>query len=287
MTASARILFVDHTAALGGAELSLLDIAVAFRERGAVALFEDGPFAAALVSEDVALLTMPASSSLSTVKKGSRLPNPAAMFATAHAAIELARIARRFDLLYANSLKSFVVSALAGLITRKPVIWHLRDILDGSHFSAANIRILAVLANRRAARVVANSHATRDAFVNAGGRAELVRVVHNGIDSARFDRLPPGTRDAMRDTLGIPRDAFVVGAFSRYHEWKGQHVLLADVLVALFLPMPVGPGPVLRHHIRRLELLGQQRTPYHRDQTHRHHPNKQGIDRIQQTIDGI
>ena len=226
MKVAPRILFVDHTAALGGAELSLLDIAVAFRARCAVALFEDGPFAAALVSEDVALLTMPAGASLGSVKKGSRLPNPAAVLATARAGMELARIARRFDLLYANSLKSFVVSVLAGLITGTPVIWHLRDILDREHFSAANIRILALLANRRAARVVANSRATKDAFVNAGGDPALVRVVHNGIDSGRFDRLPRGTRDAMRDTLGIPRDAFLVGAFSRLHAWKGQHVLL-------------------------------------------------------------
>ena len=46
-----RILFVDHTAVLGGAELSLLDLATEHRERGAVALFEDGPFAAALAGE--------------------------------------------------------------------------------------------------------------------------------------------------------------------------------------------------------------------------------------------
>lgn len=221
-----RILFVDHTAALGGAELSLLDIAVAFRDRCAVALFEDGPFAAALVTEGVALLTVSTAASLSSVKKGSRLPNPAAMIGTAGAALELARSARRFDLLYANSLKSFVVSIAAGIIARRPVVWHLRDILDRGHFSRANIRILVMLANARAARVVANSHATAKAFVDAGGRRDLVRVVHNGIDAGRFDRLPPDVRETTRQSLGIARDAFVVGSFSRLHEWKGQHVLL-------------------------------------------------------------
>lgn len=227
MTSSrGRVLFVDHTAVLGGAELSLLDIAVAFRDRGAVALFEDGPFAAALVTEGVALVPFTASESLKRVKKGSRLPGLSALAASASAAVGLARIARPFDLLYANSLKSFLVSVAASTIARRPVVWHLRDILDRGHFSRANVRVLVAAANLRAARVVTNSRATAEAFVAAGGRRALVRVVHNGIDASRFDRLTADASRAMRDSLGIPREAFVVGSFSRLHPWKGQRVLL-------------------------------------------------------------
>ncbi|MDB4892659.1 MAG: hypothetical protein JWL61_4514, partial [Gemmatimonadetes bacterium] len=51
-----RILFVDDSAQLGDRQSTLLDVAVAHRDRGAVALFEDGAFAAALVSRNVALL---------------------------------------------------------------------------------------------------------------------------------------------------------------------------------------------------------------------------------------
>ena len=40
-------------------------------------------------------------------------------------------------------------------------------------------------------RVVANSHATAEAFVAAGGKRSLVAVVHNGIDPAPFDALDP------------------------------------------------------------------------------------------------
>ncbi|RMD67820.1 MAG: glycosyltransferase family 1 protein, partial [Gammaproteobacteria bacterium] len=40
-----RLLFIDHTSALGGSELCLLDIARAWRARGCVVLFEDGPLA--------------------------------------------------------------------------------------------------------------------------------------------------------------------------------------------------------------------------------------------------
>ena len=37
-----KILFVDHTAVMGGAELSLLDLATAYAQSSKVLLFEDG-----------------------------------------------------------------------------------------------------------------------------------------------------------------------------------------------------------------------------------------------------
>jgi glycosyltransferase involved in cell wall biosynthesis len=109
------------------------------------------------------------------------------------------------------------------------VIWHLRDILDRDHFSAANVRAVITAANWRAVRVVANSRATAEAFVAAGGRTSLVTVVHNGIDPAPFDALGPHSCREVRAELGIPPDAFVVGIFSRLHPWKGQTVLLDAV----------------------------------------------------------
>jgi len=39
-----RILFVDQQGEVGGAELSLLDIASAYRSHCTVAVFSDGPF---------------------------------------------------------------------------------------------------------------------------------------------------------------------------------------------------------------------------------------------------
>jgi len=67
----------------------------------------------------------------------------------------------------------------------------------------------------------ANSQATADAFVAAGGKPSLVTVVHNGIDAAPFD----SATSTSRATLGIPADTFLVGSFSRLHPWKGHRVL--------------------------------------------------------------
>ena len=226
---NASILFVDHTAMMGGAQHSLLDIAEANRERGAVALFDDGPFANALEARGVRVLRLDGGATLRQVKKSSTFPGIGPLVATVRLARALARAAQPFDLLYANSPKSFVVAALAGRRARKPVVWHLRDILGEGHFSRANVRAVVSVANWSASRVVANSRATADAFVAAGGKASLVTVVHNGIDAAPFDALAPDTRSAVRSELGIPDDVFLVGCFSRLHPWKGQTVLLDAV----------------------------------------------------------
>jgi glycosyltransferase involved in cell wall biosynthesis len=223
------VLFVDHTGAMGGAQHSLLDIAEANRERGAVALLDDGPFAAALEARGVRLLHIGGGAALQRIKKATVLPGVAPLAAVVRTGRAVARAARPYDLLYANSPKSFLVAALAGALARKPVVWHLRDILGQGHFSAANVRVMIAAANWRAVRVVANSRASADAFVAAGGNPSLVTVVHNGIDPAPFDALAPDTRRDVRAELGIPDGAFVAGCFSRLHPWKGQEVFLDAV----------------------------------------------------------
>ncbi|HKH94237.1 MAG TPA: glycosyltransferase family 4 protein [Gemmatimonadaceae bacterium] len=223
------VLFVDHTGVMGGAQHSLLDIAESHREHGAVALFEDGAFASALEARGVRVLRIAGGDTLRRIKKSSVLPGVRPLVAAGRMARALAELARPFDVLYANSPKSFLVAALAGGIARKPVVWHLRDILGQGHFSATNARAMVTVANWRAVRVVANSRATADAFVAAGGDPSLVTVVHNGIDPAPFDALAPDARGTVRAELGIPADAFLVGSFSRLHPWKGQTVLLDAV----------------------------------------------------------
>jgi glycosyltransferase involved in cell wall biosynthesis len=229
---SARgVLFLDHAGVLGGAELSLLDLAIGLGERSSVLLLADGPFRAALAARGVRVEIEPLGA-LAGVKKDDGLPSIGALWDAAGIAKKVARRARHHDVVYANSQKAFVVGAAAALLARRPIVWHLRDILAEPHFSRANITAAAQLANLRAAAVIANSQATADAFVAAGGRQALVQVVHNGIDPAPFDALSPDAGTIARAALGIPADAFVVAMFGRFHPWKGQPVLL-DAVAAL------------------------------------------------------
>ena len=56
---AARILFLHHTAIIGGAELHLLAVARHFRESSTVVLFADGPFRHALETAGVQVRVFP------------------------------------------------------------------------------------------------------------------------------------------------------------------------------------------------------------------------------------
>jgi len=176
------VLFVDHAGVLGGAELSLLDLAVSFGATAEVLLLSDGPFRELLASRGVRVAVEPLGA-LSRVRKDTRLPPMGALVDAAKVSSRVARRAKAHALLYANSQKAFVVSAAAGLLANRPVVWHLRDILAEPHFSRANIFAATQLANLRAARVIANSQATADAFVAGGGNTQPGRGVPDGVDA--------------------------------------------------------------------------------------------------------
>ena len=141
---------------------------------------------------------------------------------------ELGRVLKRLrpDLLHANSLSmgrlSGPVAADAGLAG----ISHLRDIVRLSR------RAIEDLNCHR--RLLAVSRATRDFHVAAGLSARKTRVLHNGVDLARF-RPRPATGYLHRE-LGIPGEARLLGTIGQIGLRKGQDVLseaahrLADVL---------------------------------------------------------
>jgi glycosyltransferase involved in cell wall biosynthesis len=225
----ARILFLDHAAVMGGAEWSLLDLARAFRERCAVVLFEDGPFRGHLEKAGVAVEVLPAPAAVLGVRRGAgRGEALRSLPAVLAYAARLARHARGYDVLYANSQKALVVGALAAALRRKPFVWHLRNVLSEEGFSASSRALVVGLANRFAARVIANSEATAAAFVARGGRADRLRVVYNGFDPAPFRAVTEEEAGALRRALGL-EGVPVVGCISRLAPIKGQDVLLEAV----------------------------------------------------------
>lgn len=224
MSEGPRTLFLTHAAVLGGAERSLVDLAASWPGERAVMLLADGPLRAELLQRGVPVV-MGALGALGGVKRDARGPGFGALADIARLARDVAAAAKPMDLIHANSQKAFVVAAAAGLLARRPVVWHLRDILAAPHFSASNTRSAAMLANLRASAVIANSEATAAAFREAGGHPELVQVVHNGIDAAPFDAVSDADAAARRHALGGD-GRFVIAACGRLSPWKGQHVAI-------------------------------------------------------------
>jgi glycosyltransferase involved in cell wall biosynthesis len=240
-SARPRILFVDHTATVGGAEMVLLDVVRHHAASSAAVLFEDGPLRPRLEAAGVPVHLLPVRPELLQVRRSTRWPSPATLHTVAAAARALSRLARQFDLVYANSQKAFVVAAVAKPLYRRPLLWHLHDLLDPEHFSRLNIRLDIALANLAADRVIAVSEIVRRTFVAQGGAPGRVRTVANGIDARGFG-LAPAEVAATRAELGLTGP--LVGSFSRICSWKGQHLLL-EALPALPGVQAVLVGDVL------------------------------------------
>jgi glycosyltransferase involved in cell wall biosynthesis len=216
-----RVLFVDHSGQIGGAELILLDV-IEGRSRSSAFLFEDGPFRAALAERKLNLIVSKRGGGLSQFRRDSSWLAALPLVANLVAIVtEIAQAARSHDVVYANSQKAFVLASIAGLFVKRPLIWHLHDIISPDHFGVVQRRMQVLLANTRATRVIVPSQAAAAAFIEAGGRQDLVEVVPNGL------ALPPEprTRAELRRSLDLPTRP-LVGVFSRLAHWKGQHVLL-------------------------------------------------------------
>ncbi len=228
--AQPRILFVNQSGVYGGAEFGLVDVARHYRDTASVILFADGPVRRDLEAAGVEVEVL-ALRGLGAVKRESGSPPVAALLDLARLSREVAVRARRYEVIYANSQKAFTVSAVASVMARRPLIWHLRDILNADHFSRMNVKAAVTLANRCASRVLANSEATAAAFIAAGGSPDRVRAVPYGIDPGPFLTVTDAETEAARAGLGVG-DAPLLGLFGRLAEWKGQHVAI-DAAAAL------------------------------------------------------
>ncbi|NEP14464.1 MAG: glycosyltransferase family 4 protein [Symploca sp. SIO2C1] len=218
-----KILFLDQSGKLGGAELSLTDVAKSYRENCLVGLFADGPFRELLEQEQIPVQVL-ATEQIQVSKDSNILQSLVSISSIAPLITRVAKIAHHYDLIYANTQKALVIGALASFLRRRPLVYHLRDILSADHFSATNRRIAVTLANRFASLVITNSEATKAAFIEAGGRSNIVEVVYNGFEPEKY-LAQESNYNQIRQQLGLD-EQFVVGHFSRLSPWKGQHILL-------------------------------------------------------------
>lgn len=218
-----KILFLDQSGKPGGAELCLIDIAKPIRDRCLVGLFADGDFRRLLEQEQIPVQVL--TQQAIQVRKESGLTQGLATLGQLLPLIRnIVPIARNFDIIYANTQKALVVGAVASFLAGRPLVYHLHDILSPEHFSTTNRRIAVTLANR-AQLVIANSLASKQAFVAAGGREDIVEIVYNGFELNKY-QIPQQESLVIRQELGLT-DKFIIGHFSRLSPWKGQHILIA------------------------------------------------------------
>ena len=261
-----KILFLDQSGNLGGAELSITDVAEFYRENCLVGLFADGSFRQLLEQHHIPVQVL-ATEPINVRRRSNFISNLASIRSVLPLIAKTTKLARNYDVIYANTQKALVVGAFASLLSHRPLVFHLRDIISPEHFSRTNRYIAVTLANRFASLVIANSKATQSAFIAAGGRAELTRVVYNGFEPSKYQSQDV-TPEQTRQQLGLDGQ-FVVGQFSRLSPWKGQHILIEalaqcppDVSVILVGDALFGEDDYVQQLHQQVAQLGLEKRVY-------------------------
>lgn len=164
-----RVVVLDHTAQLGGAELALLRTCAALdpaRVEVTAVLFADGPLAGRLREAGVAVRVLALDPRVATTDRAaagrSALGAARSVAATLPFVLRLARLLRslRPDVVHSTSLKADLIGLPAAALARRPLVWHVHDRIAEDYLPAPVARVLRVLARRGPRHVVVNSQAT-------------------------------------------------------------------------------------------------------------------------------
>lgn len=238
-----KVLYLNTTGSLGGAEMCLLDVAASLRRRRpewelGLIVGEDGPLRGEAEALGVSCRVLPLPAALARMGDAGlkdRAGRPrgrlalalAAAPAAAPMALYVARLHRAIrdaapDVVHTNGMKAHVLGAWASP-RRLPVIWHLHDFIASRAIMARLLRRVA----RPGIAGVAVSKAVADDAAAALGARLPVRTVYNAVDLSRF--APEGPRvdlDAASGLPPAPDGAVRVGLIGTFATWKGQDVFL-------------------------------------------------------------
>ena len=214
-----RILFINHTGMVSGAEKVLINILGGLdlaRYEPYVLCPHQGELAARIHAEGVEWFPLPAMNARFSRRPDRILQSMASLFKTV-AAMRKQIAVLNPDLIHANSVRAGIAASLAALGTGKTVIWHVHDTLPKHSVSAA-IRAFAFL--NRSIRIIAVSQSTANSFCGSLPFKNRVRTIHNGTDLRRFPHKQPGT-SAFRKDIGISDQQFLVCAVGQICRRKG------------------------------------------------------------------
>jgi glycosyltransferase involved in cell wall biosynthesis len=212
-----RILFVNHTGASSGAELALMRLVDGLRAEHslAVACPPEGPLAEAVDAAAIERLPVPAFEASLRLHP---VQTPVGLARLAAGGVSLARTVRRHrpDVLHANTPRAGLMAAGACSAGGPPLVVRAHEQLPPT-FVGRGVRL--VLAHSASA-VVTVSKDTALRF-NEGLRRPLATHVYNSFDRERFDpeRVDPAP---VREELGIPAGAPLLGQVAQITPWKGQ-----------------------------------------------------------------
>ncbi len=220
-----KILLISNSAAISGAERSLLDLVAVLRRvhELTVVLPEMGDLYHLLNGHVeirvVKMVRIALRSNLpDLVRQAWQLMKGAGL---------LAGIAReeKFDLIYANNVQAHLYSLLIKFLSGKPIIWHVRDNIRSKRLAGA------LSANTDL--ILAISRHIKHQFP----AKRRVYLVYNGLDTTAWQPATAGTLPGMKERLNITGEKLLIAHVGQLVPWK-RHELFIGMAAAIRREQP-------------------------------------------------
>lgn len=247
-----RIVFLNPSGELGGAETALLDMLAALREASPawtmnLVASAEGPLIQRAVRLGIPSVSLPFPRSLARLgewgRRGSlmaRVRLGAAVGSSAIPSLKYASQLRRHlrdfapDIVHTNGLKMHLLGARCRP-ERSRLLWHLHDYPDARPLTAALLSAQA----HRCAQVVANSESVAKRTRHLLGSAVPVQTLYNSVDLDRFHPEGPVLDlDALAGLDSLAPGGLRIGLVGTFARWKGHEVFL-EALSRLRAEVPV------------------------------------------------
>jgi glycosyltransferase involved in cell wall biosynthesis len=223
---SKKILFVDHTPFIGGAELVLIGhikqlIKLTRKRSWSAKALAFRAFVACSDSVPELIKNYEEAGAEVFVVPFDRLKvfDGRVFWRLFRSVSELSSVIRRhnIDLVVTNTERAMYAGTIAALVSRRPLIWWVRDF----EYNRLFFRLLSFVPQK----IICVSKVIREFYGGEGNsKFEVVYVASD------FDEKLQGVAEsevaAIKEELGIGDDDFVVGFVGRLVEWKGSQVLL-------------------------------------------------------------
>lgn len=174
-----KVMFLVHTAIIGGGERSLIDILTYInkdRFQPTLVCFENGPLVER-VSEisGVEVAVIPFSNKVLKYNRDEK--SILRFFSIFSLFVPMVKLfafmyKSKAKVVYSNSMKAHFIGLVVGKLAFKKVIWHVRDIIDGG----INKKLFIAL-SKFTDEIICISKAVSNQF----GKSEKIKIVYNGI----------------------------------------------------------------------------------------------------------
>lgn len=248
-----KIVSVMTTDASGGAEFAAIEMLGALRERGhETVMLSDLPRIGRETQVEVRLVDL--GPKLSGRTWIGLIPQWPALFRRLRTALEAEA---PYDVLLLHYKKEQLLARMLPARLRRTTVWSEWGPVPVQMRKGVG-RWLYVAAGREVPLVMAVSAGTRESVQSVGVDGAKVTVVPNVLRTDEIGYTESGRRE-VRERLGIPMDAFVVGCISRFHPKKRNDVVveavreLEDPRVHLILAGDGETGGALRELARPLD----------------------------------